>query len=146
MNLKHILTSEHEGYGGMYFIISAIVCASLMMFSLRLSWESQAIAICDNLEKIVALNTSANCYLSSYSDFNEINPIISDVKTGGNYDPLKDFNDLIINTGISDTGTTKINVIWNSSEGKVTLQTDEVILKFGGPINPHKQSAIIETY
>ena len=144
--MKKLLLSEHEGYGGMYFIISAIVCALLMTFSLRLSWESQAIAICDNFEKIVALNTSTNCYLSNYSDFNEINPIISNVKDGRTYSPLNDFNDMIYNAGISDTGANKITVIWESSEAKVTLQVSEVTLNFGDSITPHIQEAIIETY
>lgn len=139
---KH-LGKQHKGVGGLYFIFSNIVAAVIMTTSLQLSWDSQVVAMADNLSYITSINTSAYSYISNVAPFNLANPSIP-TKSGGTYKPLDDFNTMLEYAGISADGASSVRVTWDGN--KATVQFGAVETTIGTTIYPHQQESNIESY
>lgn len=134
---------EHKGVGGLYFIFTNIICSVIMLTSLQLSWDSQAVAISDNLSYIVSINTTVHSYIANEPPFNGGNHTIP-IKSGGYYSPLNDFNSMLIQSGISKEGASNFKVIWDGNTAYI--QIGEFKTSLGTKVRPHEQKSTIENY
>lgn len=143
--IKSIFNQEHKGIGGLYFLITNIICAVIMVIALQLSWDSQAVAMADNLAHIVSINTTVHCYTSNAPAFKEeIKKPDSSILTkyGVNYSPLDDFNKMIKQSGISSTGASECEVTWTGNRAYVQMGPFKTSL--GTKVRPHQQESVIE--
>lgn len=141
--MPKIFLQQHKGIGGLYFTFTSIISAVIMTLSLQLSWDSQAVAIADNLAYIASVNTTVNSYIANVPAYDSVNPSIP-LKSGGNYEPLRDFNEMIVNAGISPTGASVCDVKWTGSGAYIKMGEFETTL--GTKVRPHQQESVIESY
>lgn len=141
--MKKILNQDHKGIGGLYFIMTNIICAMIMVIALQLSWDSQAVAMADNLAYITSINTTVHSYIGNVPSFNRTNPTIT-TRNGGSYSPLNDFNKMLRDSGISRTGASICTVRWTGS--KTYIQIGEFETSLGTKVRPHQQESTVENY
>ena len=141
--VKRFLNQDHDGVGGLYFLTVNIICAVIMLICLQLSWDSEAIAISDNLAYITSINTTVNSYVNNKESFTSVNPSITK-NAGGDYSPLNDFNSMLAQAGISRGGASSCKVTWDKSGRKTTIQFSEITTNLNTKITPHRQESIIE--
>ena len=141
--MKKVLNQEHIGLGGLYFVLTNILCAIIMVISLQLSWDSQAVAMSDNLAYIVSINSTVHSYVGNVDPFNSTNPSIS-MRSGGTYSPLNDFNRMIRQSGISTSGSSVCTVKWDGH--RTYIQMGEFTTSLGTKVRPHRQESVIENY
>lgn len=139
--LLGLLKQEHRAIGGLYFLTTNIICAVILIVILQLSWNSQVVAMSDNLAYITSINTTVHSYLSNLAAYESINPSIPVKKTGGFYSPLDDFNRMIQEAGISN-GASSCEVKWDGR--RTYIQIGELETSLGTKITPHRQESIIE--
>lgn len=139
--MKNIFLSKHKGAGGLYFITVNIICSMIMLICLKLSWSSQVVAMADNLAYIASVNTTVTSYVSNVNSFTSTNPNIPN-KKGGYYNPLNDFNTMLKESGLSQTGTATCEVTWTGN--KTYIQFGEFETSLGTIVRPHRQESIIE--
>lgn len=142
-DLENSLNKNHSGIGGLYFLTSAICCSVIMLIALQLSWDSQAVAMADNLAYITSINTTVVNYTIKNEDFNTPNPSIPK-SNGGTYEPLKDFNNMLKDCGLSDSGSSVCYVTWNENKKQSTVQFGEFKTSLGTYVKPHRQESTIE--
>lgn len=141
--LKLVMKQDHRGVGGLYFLITMMICSFILIATVRLSWDSQAISIANNLSQITAINVAVNGYLDNTK-------IPKGNYTGklplDNYDyrPLTDFNNMLQDLGIitSSNKAKSCTVEWDGNNAKV--QFGEFTTSLGSKIKPHEQNSIIE--
>ena len=147
MKMKEALAQVHSGIGGLYFICTMVICSFIMFTAVKLSWDSQAIAIADNIAYITSINTTINGYIDNADDFSgTYNGYLPNL-TNHPYAPLRDFNDMLTSLGIVDgVGCDRLMVSWtnNSTYGQSVLQYGSFKTKIGSYITPHQQESIIE--
>ena len=141
--IKNIMNSNHDGFGGLYFIFTNMACAFIMFIALQLSWDSQAVAMADNLAYIANINVAVNSYTTKTEPFDSlVNPSIKKSK-GGEYKPLNDFNNMLISTGLTKNGgSSTCTVSWTGT--KAYSQFGEFETSLGTKVRPHRQESIIE--
>ena len=139
--LLNLLKQEHRAIGGLYFLTTNILCALILITVLQLSWNSQVVAMADNLAYITSINTSVHSYLANLQPYSTTNPSIPIKKTGGYYNPKDDFNRMIRQAGISN-GASTCEVKWDGR--KTYVQMGELETSLGTKITPHRQESIIE--
>lgn len=139
--MPNFLKQEHEGAGGMFFLTVSFACYIIMMWCLRLSWTSQAVAIADNLAYMTTINTTVHNYVEHKGSYNTTNPVIN-LRNGGSFNPLEDFNNMTSSIGIAKTKATECKVVWNGRQ--TSIQFGEFKTSLGITIRPHKQQSVIE--
>lgn len=145
--MKNILNKKHKGIGGLYFITTNIICAAIMVLALKLSWDSQVIAMSDNLSYIVSINTTVNCYIGNIDPFEkEIKETDSPIKlkSGKGYNPLSDFNNMLKESGLSQNGASRCKIKWTGN--KTYIQIGEFETSLQTKVRPHQQESVIENY
>lgn len=141
--MRNLLKSQHKGIGGLYFITVNIICSLIMVIALKLSWDSQAVAMADNLAYIASINTTVHSYIGNLGQYQLTNPSIP-IKSGGTYNPLADFNEMLKKSGISASGTTSCEVVWTGN--KTYIQFGEFTTSLSTKVRPHRQESVIEDY
>lgn len=144
--MKKIMTEEHSGMGGLYFLITNFVCAVIMTLSLQLSWQSQVISMADNLAYIACINTTIHNYIGNKDSYDAINPSIYVAARDGNYSPLADFNNMITSSGIATTSSPKCRVVWDKDEKRTRILFESFSTILGSKVTPHEQDATIEDF
>lgn len=140
-SINNLFSKEHSGMGGLYFITTNTICAVLMLTALQLSWNSEAVAMADNIAYIASINCTVNSYITETPAFTSTNPSIKKSK-GGNYNPLQDFNTMLQEVGLSSSGSDSCDVSW---DGRGTqIQFSEFETSLGTKVRPHRQESIIE--
>lgn len=142
MKFVNILNEEHNGFGGIYFLIINYLCAVIMSFCLQISWSSQAVAISDNLAYIAATNTLVRSYISNQGYYDQYNPIIN--TKSGNYSPRNDFNHMLQTAGLASGHVDKCRVIYDPNKHKIRIQFGSFKTILGDYVTPHEQDTIIE--
>lgn len=131
--------------GGVYFVTTSLICSMILFATVRLSWDSQAVAIANNFAGIVAINISVNGYID--------NVIIPEARYAGSlpftnhpYNPLEDFNSMMRSAGlVSHSGGSK--EYWASWDGKIArVQFGEFTTLLGSKVRPHLQQSAVESY
>lgn len=141
-SIINIFKEEHHGAGGLYFIVTNIICALITTMVMALSFDSQVIAMADNLAYIVSINTSVYNYLSQENNYEKSNPSI-EKGDGMYYYPLNDFNSMLKSTGLtnSNNAVSTVTVTWDGTYS--TLQFGSFKNMMGRDITPHKQTSTI---
>lgn len=146
-NIKKALADYHGGIGGLYFICTMVICAFIMFTAVKLSWDSQAIAIADNIAYITSINTTINGYIDNADSYNgTYNGNLPNL-TNHPYAPLIDFNQMLTSLGIVEGGgCDRVYVQWTNrpTYGQSVLQYGEFKTRIGTWITPHEQESIIE--
>ena len=137
------MKAEHVGIGGLYFISTMIICAFILFATVRLSWDSQAIAMADNIAYITSINVAVNGYVDR--------AIVPAGNYTGNlpfnnhtYSPLDDFNQMIYAAGIASNPNScdVCNVYFDGNQAVV--QFGEFRTALNTYIRPHQQESVIE--
>jgi hypothetical protein len=143
--LKKCLQSEHRGIGGLYFICTMVICAFILFSTVRLSWDSQAVAMADNLAYITSINVAVYGYVDNVTipegNYTGNLPQL----TNHTYSPLSDFNTMLVQAGIAygnSSRSTQCKVSWNGRSA--TVQYGEFKTALGTYITPHEQESVIE--
>lgn len=145
INMTNKMKECHSGIGGLYFIVSMCICAFIMFAAVKLSWESQAVAISDNLAYIAAINIAANGYVDQVTlpagTYNGDLPYPNHP-----YNPLSDYNSMLRSAGIVDSsplsGCTDCHLVWDGHAAQVQFGPFRTTL--GSYVMPHKQESVIE--
>lgn len=141
MKVIEILTKKHKGIGGLYFITTSIICAAIMTISFQLSWDSQVVAMANNLAYITSINATVNYYVNDIESFESYNPS-TQLNNGENYSPLKEFNKMLKDAGLSQNGSSTCRVKWDGKETKIKF--GEFKTSLNTYVKPHQQESIIE--
>ena len=141
--MKRALNDEHRGYGGLYFVLTNIICAVITVISLRLSWTSQAVAMADNMAYIVSINTTVYNYINKEDPYTKVNPTLSKLD-GTKYNPLNDFNQMARAAGVSTSNASTCTVTWDSHRTRIQIGQFDTILNVR--VRPHNQESVIENY
>lgn len=144
IKINNILNEEHKGFGGIYFLIINYLFAVIMSLCLQVSWQSQVVAIADNLAYIAATNTLVKSYVSNSSSYDSINPVI--VTPNGTYSPKSDFNQMLNTAGLSAGQVSRCRVIYDANKHKVRIQFGGFNTILGVRCTPHEQDTVIEAY
>ena len=125
----------------MYFITSAIVCSIITVIILNLSFNSQVVAMADNVAYITSINASVYNYTCGVDEYTATNPVIkNDLKDS--YNPLADFNEMMNGLGVMISPATTVVVTWDGK--KTIVQYGGFVNTLGSTIIPHQQESIIE--
>lgn len=118
----------------------------MLIATVKLSWMSQAIGIADNMAQLVAMNVAVNSYLNNAGSYEIVNPVIVLNNDGSSYSPLLDFNEMLVDYGISTDGVNEIIVKWDSVRkvATVSFNEDGFVTTTGDRITPHDQESKIE--
>lgn len=142
-SFKRCMKQEHHGIGGLYFISTMIICAFILFSTVRLSWDSQAVAMADNFAYITSINISVNAYIDNViiPAGNYPGPL---PLTNHPYNALNDFNSMLQRAGVtSDPNACKEALVsWNGQSAIV--QYGEFKTSLNSMIRPHQQESIIE--
>jgi hypothetical protein len=142
-SIRECMHQEHRGIGGLYFITTMVICAFILFSTVRLSWDSQAVAMSDNLAYITSINVAVNGYIDNVyiPAGNYPGPLPF---TNHPYNALADFNSMLRNAGIiSGADSCSIaQISWNGRNAVV--QYGEFRTSLGSMIMPHQQESIIE--
>ena len=111
--------------------------------ALQLSWNSQAVAIANNVSNIVATNVAVHNYLNNTASYTRLNPTIN-ISSGGTYDPLNDFNQTLLDMGIMQEASDKCKVTWVNPGGTSKIEFNYFKTKLGTSVKPDPQKYIIE--
>lgn len=141
--IKKHFCQKHNGIGGLYFITTSIICSFIMTMALQLSWNSQAVAIANNVSNIVATNVAVHNYLNNSRSYVKLNPTIN-ISSGGTYDPLNDFNQTLLDMGIMQEASDKCKVTWVNPGGTSEIEFNYFKTKLGTSVKPDPQKYIIE--
>lgn len=141
--ITHIFNQNHKGVGGLYFVTTSIICSMIMTISLQLSWDSQVVSMADNLAYITSINTTVSSYVNKMDPYEVTNPVIY-LNSGGTYEPLKDFNQMLKDSGISTEGSSYCQVKWTGR--KTYIQFGPFKTSLNTEVAPHRQESIIENY
>lgn len=145
--MMKVLMVHHGGVGGLYFICTMVICAFIMFAAVRLSWDSQAIAIADNVAYITSINTTINSYIDNADSYSGTYVGNLPNLTNHPYAPLLDFNQMMVSLGIVEGGgCDRVYVRWSNmpTYGQSVLQYGSFQTKIGTWITPHEQESIIE--
>lgn len=147
--MRKMLTDEHSGVGGMYFLMTMVICSFIMYAGVRLAWDSQAIAMADNIAYITSINVSVNGYLDNvkipHGTYNGYLPQL----TNHPYNPLADFNRMLKDAGLVSNSGAALGEVCQTVEldwdGKRTwIQYGSFRSTLGTRIRPHEQESVIE--
>lgn len=142
--MKKYLKKEHNGIGGLFFIMVSISCSFIMITSLNFAWSSRTIAMADNIAHIASINISVSSYLGNYSSYTMTgNPSIK-MTSGETYNPLSDFNDMIASSGAGATGAEYVTITWDKINKVSKVQFGPFESSLGSFIRPREQQSIIE--
>ena len=136
------LKNEHVGIGGLYFISTMVICAFILLTVVKLSWNSQAVAIADNVAYITSINVAVNGYVDRAT-------VPAGNYTGAlpypthQYSPLPEFNRMMTDLGVMKGQSTSCNVYFNGTQAVV--QFGEFRTSLGSYVRPHQQESTIET-
>lgn len=144
--IRNRLSEIHSGYGGIFFMIVNFLCSVIMFYILRLSWDSQVIAISDNLAYIASVNTTVFNYTANKDSYVATNPSIYVRSDGTLYQPLADFNNMIHSVGIATSSCSQCTVVWDKSKGQTKLQFSSFDTILSTRVTPHQTDTVIEQY
>ena len=137
------LNSEHSGIGGLYFISTMVICSFIMFLSVRLSWDSQAIAMADNLAYITCINVAVDGYIDSavvpYGVYNGGLPF-----TSHPYSPLADYNQMMVDAGLTTNSNACTECRVSFDGMRAVVQYEEFRTSLGTYVRPHQQESTIE--
>lgn len=139
--LEKELTKEHVGFGGVYFIIVSILCSFITVVALTLGYNSQVVAIADNIAYIVSINVTVESYSSHCDEYQGTNLAIPCV-TGGTYNPLADFNKMMGDLHLMNSACSSVYIDWDGYSA--TVQFGGFENRLGSVITPHSQESTIE--
>ena len=131
------LRQEHRGIGGLYFITTMVICSFILFASVRLSWDSQAVAMADNLAYISSINVAVNSYMDNVRI------------PAGNYTgnlPLTNhpYNPMLRNAGLI-SGSDQCNECYVYWDGRnAVVQFGEFRTSLNSWVRPHQQESVIE--
>lgn len=136
------LKEKHKGIGGLYFITTNIICSFIMVIALQLSWNSQVVAMADNLLYIASINHTVNNYIANTEPYDEQTYYPSE--NSDTYNPLNDFNNMLKSAGLSKDGASECKVKWTGT--KTYIQVSKFTTSLGTEVRPHQQESTIENY
>lgn len=147
--MTEIMKQEHNGIGGLYFITTMLICSFILFVVVRLSWDSQVVAMTDNIAYIISINVAVNSYVDkveTYSDEYGINESIR--YNVHSYLPLNDFNGMLEKAGLISNGGNgqckSCEISWNSSTNSAVVQFGTFQTVLGSYVRPHQQESVIE--
>lgn len=141
--MKNLLKKEHQGVGGLYFLMVNLICSCITIIALNLSWGSQVIAMADNIAHIVSLNVAVQSYIGNHDPYSGTNIVITN-ESGSVYNPLSDFNSMATSSGFAAAGASTCEISWDGD--KATVQMGGFTTSLGTTIVPHIQNTVIEDF
>lgn len=143
-SFKQILKQDHRGIGGLYFIVTMMICSFILLTTVRLSWDSQAISMADNFAHITAINTAVYAYTENIDTLN--GNYLGKLPPGDNkaYSPISDFTAMLQSAGIIQSGNKPdaCRIVWDGKN--CSIQYGKFKTTLGTYIRPHEQSSTIE--
>lgn len=142
--IKH----SHKGYGGMIFMITSLLSGITMLYAVTLSWNSNAIAMADNIAYITTVSTANELYTGNVPSFTkeDTNEIIK-APNGTIINPVGRYSDMLNSSRLIKGATpnpTRYAIKWNKQKGTCSIQFQGFETTVGDIVTPHRQEAVIE--